>query len=297
MSTRTIAAADLDFAPRQVRRFETLRLVMKTRLAGVALVILAAVVVIAILAPVFAPYDPAQIDVPNAMAGPSADHPMGTDQNGRDILSRVIYGSRVSLQVGVVAVVIALAIGVPLGLLSGYAGGIVDEALMRIMDALIAFPAIILALAIVASLGPGVNNVMMAVGLVFVPTFARLVRAQTLSLRTLDYVTAARTVGASNTRIMARHIWPNATAPIIVQGSLAAGYAIIAEASLSFLGIGVLPPTATWGGMLRDGSTIIYLTPWLAIFPGIAIYVVVLSLNFLGDAVRDALDPRLRGTR
>jgi peptide/nickel transport system permease protein len=271
--------------------------ILKARLAGVAAAIILLVLLVALFAPILAPYDPAKINVPHRLEGPSTTHLMGTDQNGRDILSRVVYGSRVSVQVGVVAVAIALLVGVPLGLVAGYVGGVVDEALMRIMDAVIAFPAIILALVIVAALGSGVTNVMLAVGIVGTPVFARLVRAQTLSLRELDYVLAARTVGATAPRILLRHIWPNATAPIIVQASLAAGGAIIAEASLSFLGIGVVPPTPTWGGMLQDGFRIIYLSPWLAVFPGIAIYLVVLSLNFLGDAVRDALDPRLRGTR
>lgn len=264
-------------------------------ITAVAIFILLALFAIAILAPVIAPYDPADIDAFNTLQGPSAKHWLGTDENGRDTLSRLIYGSRVSLSVGFISVSIAVIAGVPLGLLAGYGGRAADAVIMRVMDALLAFPAIILALAIVAILGTGFYQLMVAIGITSVPLYSRLVRSQVLSLKQQDFVTAARATGVSVPRILFRHILPNATAPIIVAASLGLAFAILAEAGLSFLGLGVQPPTPTWGGMLQKALPRIYLAKELSIFPGLAIFITVLSLNIVGDALRDALDPRLRG--
>lgn len=266
---------------------------LRTRLAGFGLVVLGFVIFLAIFADVLAPYNPNAQTLTSVMSPPSAAHLFGTDDLGRDILSRVIYGSRVSLEVGLISVSVALVGGCFIGLVSGYWGGLVDEGLMRAMDALAAFPALILALAITAALGMGIGNAMIAIGIVYIPAFARLVRGQALSVREREFVTAARALGAGDFRIMLRHIWPNVTAPIIVQASLAVGFAIITEAALSFLGVGVRPPTASWGSMLSEGYQNLEMAPWMSIAPGAAIFITVLGLNLLGDGLRTALDPRL----
>lgn len=261
----------------------------------VALIILLLVLACAVFSPQLAPYQPNEINAFSTLQAPSSTHLLGTDENGRDVLSRVIYGSRISLTVGVISVGLAVLIGVPLGLIAGYSGRLIDGVIMRVMDAILAFPALILALAIVAILGQGINQVMIAIGITSIPVFARLVRAQTLTLKELDYAQAARALGASTRRILVRHILPNTLAPIIVQASLGMAFAILAEAGLSFLGVGIRPPTATWGGMLQKALRATQRAPTLSIFPGIAIFVTVLALNLLGDALRDILDPRLRG--
>ena len=248
----------------------------------------------ALTADVLTPYDPDLQDYTRILAPPGADNPFGTDEIGRDVYSRVVYGTRVSLEVGVVAVAIGLVIGVLIGLVAGYNGGWIEDVLMRTMDGLRAFPALVLALAISAVLGQGLINVMIAVGVVNVPTFARLTHAQTLSIRERDYITAARVIGVGPWRMMLGHIWPNAVGPIIVQASLAAAFAILAEASLSFLGLGVRPPTASWGSMLRSGYQYLSRALWLSLYPGGAIFIAVLGFNLLGDGLRQALDPRLR---
>jgi peptide/nickel transport system permease protein len=273
---------------------ETRRL-LRDPVACVATIVLLLVVLCAIFAPLIAPNDPNAINPFATLRSPSSAHLLGTDQNGRDVLSRVIFGSRVSLSVGLISVGIAVVIGIPLGLISGYAGGISDALIMLVMDAMLAFPSLILALAIVALLGQGINQLMIAIGITSIPIFARLVRAQTLSLRELDYALAARAMGTPSWRVLLRHILPNAIAPVIVQASLGMAFAILAEAGLSFLGVGVRPPTATWGGMLQTAVQKIDLAPTLSIFPGLAIFVTVLALNIVGDALRDTLDPRLRG--
>ncbi len=261
----------------------------------VAVAVLALLALAAVTAPLIAPYDPAEIDAFNTLKGPSAAHPLGVDENGRDVLSRLIYGTRISLTVGLVSVGVAMLFGVPLGLVAGYFGKWADTIIMRLMDAILAFPSLILALAIVVMLGQGIMQLMIAIGITSIPVYARLVRAQVLSLRTLDYVNAARAMGAPDRRILLHHILPNTTAPIIVQGSLGIAFAILSEAGLSFLGLGVKPPTPAWGGMLQKAIPHIYRAPYLSIFPGLAIFVTVLALNILGDALRDTLDPRLRG--
>ncbi|MFN8635363.1 MAG: ABC transporter permease [Chloroflexota bacterium] len=271
--------------------------VMETRLVGTGLSIVGLVLFCAIFADVLAPYNPNAQDYLALTESPSPAHWLGTDDLGRDILSRIIYGSRVSLQVGVIAVGIAVALGVTLGLLAGYAGGLTEDVVMRFIDALQAFPGLILALGITAALGPGIGNAMIAIGIVAAPAIARLTRAQTLAIREREFVAAARVIGASPFTIVTRHIWPNVTAPIIVQATLLIATAIVTEASLSFLGVGVVPPTPSWGSMIRTGSQYLEVAPWLAFAPGIAIFATVLAFNFVGDGLRRALDPRLLSRR
>jgi peptide/nickel transport system permease protein len=263
-------------------------------MAAVAAIIITLFVLMAVLAPVIAPYAPDLADGRKSLQSPSADHIFGTDKFGRDVFSRIIYGARVSLIVGGMAVLVAGAIGVPLGLISGYFGGWADTIVMRFTDAFMAFPGLVLALALVLVLEPSVLTICIALGLTAWPRYARLVRSQVLSLKTLDFITAARAMGAPNSRILLRHIWPNATAPVIVAASLSLGVAVLAEAGLSFLGVGVRPPTPTWGGMLNQSFSLIYTSAYLSFFPGVAIFLLTLSFNLLGDGLRDALDPRLR---
>jgi peptide/nickel transport system permease protein len=277
------------------RRF--LGQLLETRLVGTGLTISAIVFLCAIFADVLAPYDPNAQDYLALTEPPSPAHPLGTDDLGRDVLARIIYGSRVSLQVGIIAVGIAVTLGVTLGLLAGYVGGLLDDVIMRFIDSVQAFPGLILALGITAALGPGIGNAMIAIGFVSTPAMARLTRGQVLSLREREFVHAARVIGATPLAIMARHIWPNATAPIIVQATLLVATAIVTEASLSFLGVGVRPPTPSWGSMLRTGSQYLEVAPWLAFAPGVAIFLTVLAFNFVGDGLRRALDPRLLGRR
>lgn len=270
------------------------RRVLRVRLAPLSLAIVVVAVLLAFLSPLLAPYDPTRADLNAVLHPPDVAHLMGTDDLGRDLLSRIIFGSRASLSAGVVSTGIALVIGTALGLLSGYFVGMLDLAVMRVMDALLAFPGLILALAITAALGPSLVNAMVAIGIVGIPHFARLARGQVLTLRDLDYVISARSIGAGDRQILVSHIVPNMLTPIVVQTSLSVAFAILTEASLSFLGLGVQPPTPSWGFMLNQGRDYIGQAPWLAIFPGVSIFLVVMAFNLLGDAIRDALDPRLR---
>jgi peptide/nickel transport system permease protein len=264
------------------------------RLAMVGLAIIAVIILLAIFAPVVSPQDPLAIDYAHAAAPPGVGgHLLGTDAVGRDMLSRLIYGTRISLQVGIVAVGIASSLGTAVGLAAGYYGGVVDGALMRAVDVFLAFPVIVLAIAIIAVLGPSLMNVILALGLVAWTTYARVVRGQVLVLRELDFVQAARAIGTSDGRIIVRHILPNALAPIIVLATVGMAAAIIAEAALSFLGLGVQPPTPSWGTMLNEGRAFLRTAPHISTFPGLAIMLTVLGFNFLGDGLRDALDPRL----
>ncbi len=272
-----------------------LRRLVSDPVTAVAIGVLFLLVLVAISAPVISPYDPSEIDPLNTLQHPSSSHLLGSDENGRDTLSRLIYGSRISLVVGFIAVSVAVTAGVPLGLVAGYSGKLLDSVIMRGMDAMLAFPAIILALSIVAVLGTGLYQLMVAIGVTSVPLYARLVRSQVLSLKEQDFVMAARAMGAPVPRILFRHILPNAIAPIVIAASLGMAFAILAEAGLSFLGLGVQPPTPTWGGMIQKGLPRIYQARELSIFPGIAIFLTVLSLNIVGDALRDSLDPKLRG--
>ena len=251
-------------------------------------------VLVAIFAPLIAPYAPTATDWGAVRKAPSLAHWLGTDEIGRDVLSRVIFGARASLKAGVVSVLISLSLGVPIGLLSGYVGGFLDGLLMRIVDAMLACPFLILAIALAAFLGPNLTNAMIAIGISAMPAFIRLTRAQTLSTKVEDYVEAAKAVGNPHYRIVLRHILPNILAPIMVQATLAIAAAIIAEASLSFLGLGQQPPDPSWGSMLNTAKNFLSLAPWMAWWPGLAIFVVVLSFNLLGDGLRDALDPKHR---
>lgn len=266
----------------------------RNRLALVGLWIVGLVVAAALLAPVVAPADPAKPDFANLLQPPSRAHLLGTDDLGRDILSRVIYGARTSLLAGCVSVGLAVAIGLPLGLVSGYYRGPLDNFLMRLTDALLSFPFLVLALAIAAVLGTGLAKAMIAIGIVFTPGFIRLARGQVLSERERTYVEAARALGARDGRILWGHILPNTLSPVLVQASLAMAAAITAEATLSFLGLGTQPPTPSWGSMLNIAQAYLGRAPWLALWPGLAIFLTVLSLNLVGDGLREVLDPRLR---
>lgn len=270
-------------------------ILLRQRLAVPAALVLLLVVVCALGAGVIAPYDPDRQDYLSVLEPPSPAHLMGTDDLGRDVLSRVVYGSRVSVSVGLLAVGLSIAVGVPLGLIAAHRRGWLDDVIMRLMDAVSAFPELVLALAIAAALRPGLLNVMIAIGIIYTPQFARLARGQALSVREQEFVSAARLMGADSVRLIVRHIWPNVTAPIIVQGSLRVASAIVTEAALSFLGVGVPPPTPTWGSMLRSSYQYTETAPWLAISPGVAIFLTVLATNVFGDALRSMLDPRLRG--
>ena len=249
-------------------------------------------VVVAVFAPALAPYDPAATDFTAVRQAPSAEYLFGTDEIGRDVLSRVIYGARASLVAGVISVVIALVLGVPLGLISGYYQGLTDEVIMRFTDALLAFPFLILAVALAAALGPSLQNAMIAIGIATTPTFIRLTRGQVLAVQAEDYVQAARALGVGDARILARHVLPNSFAPLLVQATLTVAQAIIAESSLSFLGLGVQPPVPSWGGMLNTAKNFMAQAPWMAIWPGVSIFITVLAFNLFGDGLRDALDPR-----
>lgn len=263
----------------------------RTRLGVFALGVILLIVACAVAAPILSPYDPYTNRLIEAFGPPTAAHPFGLDDLGRDILTRVLYGARVSLQASLISVSLAFLVGVTIGVTAGYWGGWVDLVLMRLIDALLAFPALVLALAITASLGPGLGNAMIAIAIVGIPVFARLARAQVLTIRRWEFVEAAHALGATDLRILSRHIFLNITTPLIVQVSLSAAFAILAEASLSFLGLGVQPPTPSWGSMLNVGKNYLDLAPWLSLFPGGAIFLSVIAFNTLGDAIRDALDP------
>jgi ABC-type dipeptide/oligopeptide/nickel transport system permease subunit len=251
-------------------------------------------VLVALAAPIVAPHDPLAQNLGNALARPNSAHLLGTDNVGRDVLSRVIWSTRVSLLAGLVSVALAVVAGSLLGILAGYSGGRVDGLVMRLMDAVLSFPPLVLALALGAVLGAGLVGVLLALGVVYTPTFARLMRGQVLAITARDYVDAARALGASGFRVAWRHVVPNAINPIIVQASLSVAFAILAEASLSFLGLGIQPPQASWGNMINAGRGYLQQAPWIVFGPGAALFVTVVGLNFVGDAVRDALDPRTR---
>ena len=282
-----------DAARRSTSR-EVTRALLTHRLALVGLAVLALLVVAAVAGRALAPYGPNEVDVASRLQGPSPSHLFGTDELGRDVLSRVLVAARASLLVGLVSVGIALTAGVVLGLVAGFYGRWVDDAVMRAMDVLFAFPAILLAIAILAVLGPGIVNVMIAIGVVYTPIFARITRASVLSVREEVYVRAARSLGVGDLRLLRLHVLPNVLAPIIVQTSLSLAFAILSEAALSFLGLGVQPPDPSWGRMLLEGRGFVEQAWWMGVFPGIAIFLTVLSFNVVGDALRDALDPRQR---
>ena len=297
-STTALPAPVLDLRPRPRRLVSLLRLARRKYMGTFAALVLLAFFGAALFAPLLAPYDPLEPHTDSVLTPPSASYLLGTDELGRDLASRLLYGARISLLVGFGAVTLQLAIGVTLGLTSGYFGGRFDLVTQRLIDALQAFPPLILALVMVATLGASVLNVILAVALIGIATKARVVRGATLSLMQNAYVESARTIGASHGRIMLRYILPNAFAPIVVLTSASLGTAIVAESSLSFLGLGPPPPNPTWGGMLSGNArSQMASAAWLALAPGVAITLVVLAFNLLGDALRDVLDPRLRGSR
>ena len=273
---------------------DALKRLKRNKLAMLGLAIVIALMLIAIFAPLLAPYDPiARIKADSSLA-PSSVHLFGTDLLGRDIFSRVIYGSRISIEVGIIAVGISVIIGLFFGALSGYFGNIPDTIIMRIADIFFAFPYILGAIAIMTVLGPGVINIFIAIGILGWASFARIFRGSILTIKNKEYIEAARALGASNYRIITKHIFPNAFAPIIVYATMNVGTAIIVEAALSFLGLGVQPPTAAWGKMLAESLDYIDIAPWMMIFPGLAIVITVLGFVLLGDGLRDAFDPKLR---
>jgi peptide/nickel transport system permease protein len=268
--------------------------ILREPLNVLALTIIATFAVCAIFAPLFSPYDPLAQTLGSRLEPPSAQHWLGTDQLGRDIASRLLYGARISLVIGVVVVALAGLFGTFVGLVAGYVGGLADEALMRLTEVFLAFPPLILAMAIAGALGPSLTNAIIAIAAVTWAVYARLARGQVLSLRRREYVEAARSIGASRTRVLARHLLPNAVAPLLVQASFDMGAAIIAAAGLSFIGFGAQPPTPEWGVMISEGRNFISTQPWLSLFPGLTILFAVGAFNVLGDGLRDVLDPRLR---
>lgn len=266
----------------------------RNRAGLVGLVLLCVFLSAGLFAPVLAPHDPYEIELESGLKRPGPGHLLGQDELGRDMLSRIIYGARLSLVIGVIAVTIGVGIGVPVGAISGYFGGLPDLLVQRLIDIMLAFPGILLAIVLVAILGVGLVQVMVAVGIVSIPVYARLVRGQVLSLRGQEFVDAARAVGATSGRIIWRHVLPNTLAVVIVQSTLQIASAILAAAALGFLGLGAQPPTAEWGSMLSNARQYIRLAPHSVMFPGLAIMMTVLGFNLLGDAIRDALDPRMR---
>lgn len=264
------------------------------RVGMIGLALIVAIVLIAILAPWIATHDPLKVDVVNREAPPSGQFFFGTDDFGRDIFSRIIYGTRISLYISFLSVLIATIFGVVIGGTTGYYGGWMDNWIMRVMDAIMSFPAILLAIGIMAVLGPHLINVVLALGFVYIPRFARIVRGSVLSLKEKEFVEASRAMGNSDLVIIARHILPNCMAPLIVQATVSLAYAILAEATLSFLGLGAPPPAPSWGNILSDARNFMLDAPWMTVFPGIAVTIAVVGFNLFGDGLRDVLDPRMK---
>ena len=274
------------------RRYKAARQLARRPAAIAALAVVLGFIVAAVAAPRLAPYDPNAIDYRALRKPPSVAHRLGTDEVGRDVLSRLLWGARASLLAGVIPVAIAVALSVPLGLLSGYVGGWIDGLIMRINDAMLSIPFLIVAIALAAFLGPGLGNAMIAIGIAALPTFVRLVRGTVLAIKTEEYVEAAQALGCSQPRVALRHILPNTLPPLFVQVSITVAAAIIAEASLSFLGLGQQPPAPSWGSMLNAAQRYLSQAPWMALYPGLMIFGIVMALNVLGDGLRDVLDPR-----
>ncbi|HEY8446322.1 MAG TPA: ABC transporter permease [Thermomicrobiales bacterium] len=292
--TATAGALTLGAAVRQPRRPTIWTTIRRQRLALTGALIVTFFAVVAVVGPMFAPHGPTEQFPQHRLESPSRAYPFGTDEFGRDILSRLLYGARISFEVGAIAVGIAGSLGILLGMIAGYRRGWLDNVLSLLMDIVYAFPAILLAIAIITMLGNSLANVMIAIAIVYTPTFMRVVRGATLSVRNMAFVEAAVSLGASTPRILVRHIFPNITAPLIVHASLNFAFAVLAEASLAFLGLGNKPPAPSWGSMVSSSYGFLQLAPWAAIFPGVAIALTVLGFNLLGDGLRDALDPRLR---
>ncbi len=278
----------------EAQRVRAWRLLAANPVTVVSAVILVAVAVIALTASWIAPYGVNDVDVPQALQPPNGAHWLGTDELGRDVLSRVLVAVQASMRVAVISVTFAAVVGITLGVLAGYRGGWLDTVVMRIVDVMFAFPVLLLALAIVAILGPGLTTTILAIGVVYTPIFARVARASTLSVRVEPYVAVSRTMGTGSGYILCRHILPNITGPLIVQTSLSLAFAILSEAALSFLGLGLQPPQPSLGRMIFDSQGFVTLAWWMAVFPGIAIFVIVLAFNLLGDGLRDVLDPKQR---
>jgi ABC-type dipeptide/oligopeptide/nickel transport system permease subunit len=284
-------------APPRVSAFKRFsRVFFARRVVIFGLVVITILVLTAIFAPLLAPYDPYKQNLNNILAKPNGEHLLGTDTLGRDTLSRIIYGTRTSLMVGIVAIFIAASIGMTLGLTAGYLGGTTNTVIMRLIDAMMTFPMILLALTIGALLGVGLKNIIIALGISLIPPYARVMCGQALSIKQNDYVMAGRAMGAKSSRVMLRHVAPNCFPPLIVLMTMMMGSAILAEAALSFLGIGIRPPGAAWGAMVSEGYRYLLTTPVLSFAPGLAIMLVVFAFNMVGDGLRDALDPRLRGS-
>lgn len=275
-------------------RVASWRLLLRNPVTVVSAVVLAVVVVVAATASWIAPFDVNDVDVPNALQPPSGTHWLGTDELGRDVLSRVVLATQASMRVAVVSVAFAVVLGVTIGIIAGYRGGWVDTVFMRVVDVMFAFPVLLLALAVVAILGPGVTTTMLAIGIVYTPIFARVARASTLSVRVEPFVQVSRSIGASDPYILGRHVLPNIAGPLIVQTSLSLAFAILSEAALSFLGLGIQPPQPSLGRMIFDSQGFVTLAWWMAVFPGAAIFVIVLAFNLIGDGLRDVLDPKQR---
>lgn len=292
-SPDTVAMATMPRDP-SGKRSTAFSLFLHNKVSVTGAVVLIIMVLSALLGPVLAPFGINDTDVANALKSPSPTHWFGTDDLGRDVFSRVIIAAQVSLQVALVSVTIALLVGVIVGMVSGYVGGWVDSVFMRIVDVMFAFPMLILALAIVAVLGPGVTTATIAIGVVYIPIFARVTRASTLGIRSEPFVRASQTMGTGNLRILRTHILPNVSGPIIVQTSLSLAFAILSEAALSFLGLGVQPPQPSWGRMLFEAQGLMGTAWWLGVFPGVAIFITVLAFNLVGDGLRDVLDPQQR---
>jgi peptide/nickel transport system permease protein len=265
-------------------------------LGALGLFLLVSMVLVAVFAPQIATHDPTQFNTAERMQPPSAEHLFGTDVTGRDIFSRVVYGSRISLRVAVIVLAIAVTIGAALGAAAGYSGGLVDEILMRVTDVFLAFPSMILAMAVNSGLGAGIGSAMLAVGLAWWPGYARMIRGQVIAAKNNPYVDAARSLGASHWRVLVRHVLPNCISPTIIQVTLDAGYVVLTTAGLSFIGLGAQPPTPEWGYLVSEGHTHILTQWWWSTFPGLAICLLVVGFNLVGDFLRDLLDPRLRGT-
>lgn len=277
-------------------RLASWRLLARNPVTLVSSVVLVVVAVVTVAANWIVPYGVNDVDVPNALAPPSGSHWLGTDELGRDVLSRVLVATQASMRIAVVSVAFAVVVGVTVGLIAGYRGGWLDAVLMRIVDVMFAFPVLLLALAVVAILGPGVTTTILAIGIVYTPIFARVARASTLGVRTEPYVSVSRAMGAGDLYILRRHILPNIAGPLIVQTSLSLAFAILSEAALSFLGLGIQPPQPSLGRMIFDSQGFVTMAWWMAVFPGAAIFVIVLAFNLFGDGLRDVLDPKQRTT-
>lgn len=295
MMKRDSVRADLIETPRVGQFQRMVRVFFKRGVVVYGFVVIVMLIIVAIFTPLLAPYDPYKTDLKQALLGPSLKHLAGTDANGRDLLSRIIYGSRISLMVGIVAVVLGNVFGIMLGLIAGYFRGFLPVVIMRFIDALMSFPTILLALVIAAVLGGGLFNVMLAIGATMIPSSCRITYSQVLSAKEREYVLAEQSLGAGTSRILLLHILPNCLAPLIVLMTVQMGTSILAEAGLSFLGIGIKPPLAAWGGMISNGRQYLVTNPYISIIPGFVVMLVVFAFNMVGDGLRDALDPKLRG--